>query len=346
VKRVLVLGYFGLSVNQLDGQTIKTRSVHALLKSRENEIEYLECFDTQQFKYSVFSPLKMIWKIFQSNIIVYIPAHNNLKYLFPFIYLISKLKRIDILYVVVGGWLAEYLQKKKFHINLLSNIKGIFPQTNQLSNILREQYHFNNIVYFPNFRIHSFVPSFAQREDDVFKIVFMARIIKLKGVDTIFRLANHLKDFNKNCHKIIIDFYGPIPKEEKDYFYKEIENLDFVSYKGILEPEQIHSMLNKYDLLVLPTRYPGEGFPGTILDAYISGIPVVASKWKYIPEFVDHGNTGFLYDLNKEDELYGFVEKLFEDRTLLLKMKRNAFEKSKEFSSESAWHIIKSYLVN
>ena len=342
-KKVLVLGHLGFILNLFDGQTNKTRNVYELLRLKRNEIESLKYFDTQKFKYSFRSPFEMIFNIMRCDTLIYIPAHNNLKFLFPIIYFICKLLKINILYIVVGGWLDEYLENKKLHAYLLSNIHGIFPETHQLSEKIRHHYLFKNVVCFPNFRIHSFVPTFIQN-NDVFKIVFMARIFRLKGIDTIFELAKYIENKYKNNHTFIIDFYGPIQKDELDYFNEEIAKFKFISYKGILEPEKIYSKLNEYDLMVLPTRYPGEGFPGTILDAYISGIPVVVSNWKYLSEFVDHGESGFLFDPNREDEFPYYIEKLYHDRDLLLQMKKKAFEKSQNYSSEGAWNIIKNYI--
>ena len=342
-KKVLVLGHLGFNVNLFDGQTNKTRNVYELLLSKKNEFGNLKYFDTQKFKYSFRSPFEMIFSILSCDTLIYIPAHNNLKFLFPIIYCICKSLKIKLLYIVVGGWLDEYLENKKFHVSLLSNIGGIFPQTDQLCDKLRQHYLFKNVVYFPNFRMHSFVPTFIQN-NDAFKIVFMARIFRLKGIDTIFELARYIEVKYKKNHSFSIDFYGPIQKDEDDYFKEEIEKFDFISYKGILEPKQIYLNLNKYDLLVLPTRYEGEGFPGTILDAYISGIPVVVSDWKYLSEFVDHGQSGYLYDPNKKEEFHFYVDKLYHDRNLLIQMKKKAFEKSQNYSSEKAWNIIKDYL--
>lgn len=341
-NKILVLGYFGYMTNQIDGQTIKTRNIYHLLKNKNTfTIDY---FDTQIFKKNKSSICKMFFMILLSDKVVYLPAHNNLKYIFPFIYIICKIKRIDILYFVVGGWLADYLKNKKFHIFLLSKIRGIFTESEQLRNLLINEYKLNNVTVFQNFRIHSFTPSFSQKKDD-FKIVFMARINRMKGIEAIFRLAERIENKYGDNHHIIIDFWGPIEQADEVFFREKVKNFKFINYKGILDPEEIYATLTTYDLSVLPTKYPGEGFPGTILDSYISGIPVIVSDWKYLPEFVDQGKTGFIFDLNKEEEFYDYVDKLYNDRNLLLEMKRNAFEKSKMYSSESAWLIIKKYFI-
>ena len=343
-NKVLVLGYFGYASNQLDGQTVKTRSVYELLKSKEEEIGTLSYFDTQQFKYSKLSFMKMISSLINCNKLIYLPAHNNLKYIFPLLFIISKLKKIDIIYIVIGGWVEEFLHSKKLHIAMLSNIKGIFTESNQMTNNLIVQYNFSNVITFPNFRIHTFIPSF-KKENDTFKIAYMARIFREKGIDVVFRLADYIQKTYGNQHSISIDFYGPIQKDEEDYFRAELEKHDFVRYKCVLEPDQIYRTLEQYDVVVLPTRFFTEGFPGTVMDAYISGVPVIVTKWKYASEFVNHGNSGFIFDLNKEEDFYSYFDCLYKDRTQLLKMKHGAYQKSKEYSSETAWQILKRYLV-
>ena len=45
----LVLGYFGYRINQLDGQTVKTRDLFRLLKEHEGNNTVF--FDTQEFQY-------------------------------------------------------------------------------------------------------------------------------------------------------------------------------------------------------------------------------------------------------------------------------------------------------
>lgn len=344
-NRVLVIGYFGYITNQLDGQTVKTISVYELLKSKEIEIGSVSYFDTQQFQYSKLSFFKMISLLIECNKLIYLPAHNNLKYIFPFLFIFSKLKRIEIIYIVIGGWVDEFLQTKKLHVSMLSKIKGIFTESNQMTNNLIDQYNFKNVLTFPNFRLHSFIPSF-KFESNRFKVAYMARIFKEKGIDIVFRLADYVQKKYGKKHSISIDFYGPIQKDEEDYFREELDKYDFVSYKCILKPEQIYSTLEQYDVVVLPTRFFTEGFPGTIMDAYISGVPVVVSRWKYASEFVNHGDSGFLFDLEKEDDFYSYVDCLYNDRSQLLKMKLEAYKKSKEYSSESAWQILKLYLVN
>ncbi len=341
--KILVVGYFGHETNHIDGQSGKTRNVFNLLKLNELKNVDLNYFDTQTFRYNKFSIITLFREILSCSQLIYLPGKKNLNYLFPIIYILSKLKKFSILYIVIGGWLDEYLKNKPIHRYFLKHIKGIFVETNNLKKQLIQKYRFNNVKTFPNFRLHSFTPSFIEN-NDTFKIIFMARITLSKGIDTVFNLANYFEKNPPGNKLIAIDFYGPIDKNDEEYFWSKIEEHPNVKYKGILEPSEIYTVSSQYDLLILPTRYQGEGFPGTIMDAYISGIPVIASNWKSIPEFIDVNKTGFVFNLGQENDLYSLVIHLYDNPKLLKQMKQNAYQKSKEYSAEKAWEILKPYL--
>ncbi|MBL4710603.1 MAG: glycosyltransferase, partial [Flavobacteriales bacterium] len=80
-------------------------------------------------------------------------------------------------------------------------------------------------------------------------------------------------------------------------------------FKGILNGEkEILSTMKKYDVLILPTYYEGEGYPGVIIEAYSIGLPVIATQWKSLPEIVEHKKTGFLVEPQNAKDLKRTIE--------------------------------------
>jgi glycosyltransferase involved in cell wall biosynthesis len=339
-SNILVLGYFGFQNNQLCGQTVKTRNIFNLLKMHEEEIGNVVYFDTQVFQRNWLQGFNMIWKIVISKKLIYLPAQNNFNYLFPLIYLVTKVVRISIVHVVVGSWLDYWLSNKPLHRYLLKNILISLPQTSQTCEILKNRYGITNVCQLNNFRINSFIFR-SKKNGGKFRVVFMARIDMQKGISHVFDLV---EKFNINNVDISVDFYGQINSNIKDYFLRQVSLLRNVFYKGFLEPSEIYDTLKEYDVLVLPTSFPDEGFPGSILDAYIAGIPVIVTNWKNLSEFVEQGRTGFLVDLNNMSEMYDYCVKLYENPNLLSEMKENSHVKSREYSSDMAWKIIKDYI--
>jgi len=339
MKRIFVLGYFGYVNNQLDGQTIKTRTLYELIKSKS--IFRISYFDNQRLKKNKFLLFSSFMSCIISDIVVYMPAYKNFTFLFPCYYMLSKIFRFQIIYPVVGGWLASYLASLPLHRYMLKHIKIILVESDFLKRELQQKYNLENVQWFPNFRIHHFLPEKQNLGNNVLRIVFFARIIKEKGLDAVFRFADYIVQ-NELQGEYVIHFYGPMGDQE--YFEENLKKYDFISYGGILMGQQIYSVLQTYDVLILPTYYKGEGFPGSILDAYIAGIPVICSRWKYLPEFIEEGQTGYTYDLSEEQLLFDQLIELKRSPDLLKRLKNNAKAASHKYSQEVAWKIIREYL--
>lgn len=340
--KVLVLGYFGYRTNKLDGQTVKTRNIFSLLNQRIKDVDY---FDTEEFKFSKKSIFTLLKKLIQCKSLIYLPAHGNLKYIFPILFILAQIIRFRINYFIIGGWLVEYLEHKPVHRIMLKRIHNIFSETLLMKEQLYQKYSFENVSVFPNFRLTTFKPQISNSIPPL-KLVFMARINKMKGIDTIFTLADHLKN-NYNSHQIIIDFYGQINPNDKIFFESGLKQFNFINYKGSLQPNEIYSVLSQYDVMLLPTHYYTEGLPGSIIDAYISGIPVIATKWKHAHEFITDKETGFIIPFeNGENKLIQIINFLYNNPTTLLTLKKNASIESNKYKAENAWEIITRLVLN
>lgn len=341
-KKVLVLGNFGYQTNQLDGQTIKTRSIYELLKKREldfyGEVLY---FDTQLFKSNKLAVLGMFRQLVKVKTLVYIGARSNLTYLFPFVFIIARLYRIRILYVAVGGWLDQY-SRKPVHFWMLKHITGVFPQTQLLTEILANRYGFKNVVQLNNFRmVVKDGSNFSYFVDkSLLKLVFMGRVQQMKGIDALFKLDERLRSLG--ISNVSIDIYGPISAEYKLEFLNELEKHHFVSYKGTLLPDEIHATLRNYDLMLFPTRYYTEGFPGSILDAYIANVPVLASNWKFAHEFVEDGFSGLTANFNDDEDFINKSIDLVTNSDKLTSLKQTVKQYALRYSEEVAWGVLRS----
>ena len=118
-----------------------------------------------------------------------------------------------------------------------------------------------------------------------------------------------------------------------------------MKYVKSLAPSEIYSTLEKYDVMLLPTHYYTEGFPGSVLDAYISGIPVIVTKWQYATEFVEQGKSGIIVPFDDDGtEMFMQICRLVGDETLLSSLKQGASMKWREYSPEVAKKKLEAYL--
>ena len=208
-----------------------------------------------------------------------------------------------LFYWVVGGSFHIMLEKQRFQVSTYSNLAGIFVQGTSMEMSLRKQ-GLNNAVYVPNSKyIHS-LPIKHPFNDGKFHFVFLSRIEREKGCNHIIKAADIL---NKSGYKDKFDitFYGKTTSDlsYKEEFLKQVKNNRSLKYMGVLDlqnPDN-YQELSRYDVMLFPTYWDGEGFPGVIIDAYIAGLPVIASDWNLNSDVVRDGETGWIvptHDIN------------------------------------------------
>lgn len=349
-KGVLVLGSFGYHNNQLDGQTIKTRQVYELLKN--NYRGRVEWFCSMLLKTKPYLFFVLFWRILKCKTIVVLYASSGgFQTMLPKIYKIAKIFSKDIIYIAIGSTQidciegkGQYTQKRDDLLFVCKNIKAFLAETVKVQSVLEKKYGFNNVDLFPNFRCFNERIPFYPASRDVLRLVFMSRITHLKGFDTIFNFIEYVKN---DDYDIIVDFYGPLDGICNEDFLRKIEKYkDFgVDYKGVLQSNEIYETLVKYDVMLHPTLV--DGIPGSIIDAYISSLAIVATNWEYAHEIINDGVNGFIvaYDNpKKQEEFNERIIRLYNDRELLERMKYNAFQTRRKYSSEESWRILKKYL--
>lgn len=333
---VFVLGNFGSFSNALDGQITKTREIHNLFS--QNLEKKVSFFDIDKVKKPGLHILNILIHLARAKVLVYLPGLNNLKLLFPFLYLLSKLYHFEIHYFVIGGWLPGFLEIHPGYEARLRKVDCIYVETDEMVKKLTYTHNLSNVIWFPNFRV-DYQTRRKESQSKILRMVFMSRITLLKGVDTVFGLLDYMNKLPLSKF-VSIDFYGPIDSNIEDWFLSQISIHKNSKYCGMASPEEVQLILCNYDLMLFPTRYPGEGCPGVIIEAYMASVPVLASKWKYNNEFVKEGITGYLFDPNDLPKLTDIITALVNERRLVSELGKNAKAFSKDFTQYNAWQII------
>ena len=114
MSKICICGHFGGTKEFLDGQTVKTKNIYMALcqKYGENAVTKLDTYNWK--KKPITFLIKCIKAVKNNENIIMLPAHNGVKVFVP---LFSMLKRIygkRVMYVVIGGWLSEFLQNRNY----------------------------------------------------------------------------------------------------------------------------------------------------------------------------------------------------------------------------------------
>ncbi|MCK5567896.1 MAG: glycosyltransferase family 4 protein [Actinomycetia bacterium] len=81
-------------------------------------------------------------------------------------------------------------------------------------------------------------------------------------------------------------------------------------------------VFERIDILVLSSLYK-EGLPNVLLEAMSMKVPVVSSKMAGVPEIVKDGETGYMVESGKSDQLTEAISKLWSDKTAYKRISEN-----------------------
>jgi glycosyltransferase involved in cell wall biosynthesis len=142
-----------------------------------------------------------------------------------------------------------------------------------------------------------------------------------KGVRDIFAAVHTLGN------AVTVDVYGPL--------HGDIEASEFtgaVRYCGELSRGEVANVIANYDVLLLPTHYSGEGYPGVILEAFAAGLPVIATRWQAIPEIVTAEN-GIIVEAHDPLHLAAAMQYLTQSPAELRRLQQGALQTARRFDS-------------
>ena len=342
IKKITIVGHFGGKKIFSDGQTVKTKILYDELKKVPNfEIKKVDTY------YKSKRPIKLLLTTFINIIstkdIILLLSGNGMRFYFPLCYFFAKIFKKNIYHDVIGGNLWEYVIKYPTYKKYLNSFKYNWVETIALKDKLKEL-GISNVQVIPNFKnLHVIDKEKIKLPNNRnYKFCTFSRVTEKKGItDAIYAVAK----LNEIGYKCILDIYGPIDSEYEETFYKLLgKNKSCINYCGIISYNNSTNTLKKYDLLLFPTYWEGEGFPGTIVDAFSSGLPVVATDWNCNKEILSNYKTGIIYPNKTEKTLEDAIVKLLDDEKLLLEMKYNCINEAKKYVPSIYMKKIISYM--
>lgn len=137
------------------------------------------------------------------------------------------------------------------------------------------------------------------KDNNEIRVLYLSNLMKTKGILELLEAGKILKEKNIPFH---IDLAGAIEEEIKESLDKLLKELDNnVTYHGLVKGEQKKELLRNTNIFCLPTYYPNEGQPISILEAMISGSAVVTTNQGGICDIFEDNINGVLCKVEKED---------------------------------------------
>lgn len=171
-------------------------------------------------------------------------------------------------------------------------------------------------------------------EADSFRIGFVGRITKDKGIIELLQAFRNLRKKYHNIKLIILgDFEtgDPIPDSERRYIETD-PNILFLGFQQ--NPFPYYKFM---DIFVLPSHR--EGFANVCLEAALMGLPIITTNATGAIDTVIDGKTGLIYEVGNVKQLEEKIEFLIRNPEIRKKMGIEGKKwVTKEFSSERIWN--------
>lgn len=328
------------------GQTIRTRSLTELLEEVYGPDQVIKV-DTANWKRKApILFLRCIYMAFCSEHLIILPAKNGVKLLLPLFVFLAGILRKRLHYIMIGAWLPDTLEQHPYLIKALKKIDYIYGQTNTLLTKLAEKDIQSNTYLLPNFK--SCDPAYVclkqEKHKKPYRLCIISRINYKKGIESAIHVISRMNREEKQ-NIIELDIYGPIEEEYKDRFQRILKQYtDFVKYKGVIDYNRTPEVMKDYYLMLFPTRYYTEGFPGTILDAYLGGLPVLASRWESSSDIIREGITGYTYEFNNEEDFYHKLIMLVQNDQMVIDMKKNCLYEAEKYKAENVIKVLTEHI--
>ena len=317
----------GTTSGDFGGTNVSLYHMLNFLKHKKIRFYHLETggIRNRNFLRSFIMFFKLTYKLYKyskkSNIISAHLNYSAVPILGPFIYVISKMQKKNYSIRIFGGFgyrnknfiknkISFFVVKKSFMY--FAQTKGLYNEA-KLNNV--------NVEWFPTVRPNS---EKKINSNTCKKLVYVGRIIKEKGILLILEASSKIN------HDISIDFYGPI---QGGLSSKIFDGYDNIKYRGIIEPKNIYQTLIRYDLMLFPTFYAGEGYPGIILEALNVGMPIITTNWLDISDIVND-NCALIIEPKKSDKLSKAINKICQNDELYLNLCHGAQKQSEIFNLE------------
>ena len=180
----------------------------------------------------------------------------------------------------------------------------------------------NNFAVIPDINIDEMIAGYHAREKI---ILFLGEVGKRKGAydlpDIVKRVSRSIPDVH-----FVVAGNGDLETVRQQLRSKACNQ--YVTLAGWIGPEQKKDWLMKSQIFLLPSY--NEGLPMSVLEAMSYGLPVISTFVGGIPELVESGKNGYLYEPGDIEGIAEGLTNLFQHRQQTLQICKANIEKIKQ----------------
>lgn len=251
--------------------------------------------------------------------------------------------------------LALFMEAER---SLIQNADAVIPISNMIANTVIKKYGVDSderwsighcgIAHWPAFDVNEGYGEFPELGDvDIARlqrsklVVFVGRLERRKGIDLILESARDILESDPNAFLVIA---GRDPENWAEKFRAMLAGPlgDRFMALGEVSNATREKLLAHAYCVLFPSRY--ESFGLVPLEAFVHGVPVIASNSGAIPEVVVNGECGILFNPEDSNGMTQAVIRLLHNKDLREDMSVHARNRVKVLSARnSALHSVDVY---
>lgn len=264
--------------------------------------------------------------------LVYLPiAQNFLGYMRDTLFLIPcRLLKIKVVVHLHGGYFRDFYKNSNILMRAvirfsLAKVSAAIVLGECLKYIFEGFLPEEKIFVVSNGIEDNFDNNFDKPPNNNFKIMFLSNLLRTKGVFEVLKAIPSVVSSYKNVQFIFAGEWEDREEEREAIEFVEKNNIGpYVDFVGIVKGMAKTKLLGEADLFVLPTFYPFEGQPITILEAMSAGLTVISTKRGAIGETIIDKENGFLVEEKNSAQLLEKITTMISDPCLCKEIgKRN-----------------------
>lgn len=201
------------------------------------------------------------------------------------------------------GKITKIITKFLYRISIKKSKCVFFQNENDKEFFIKNKIKFQDCVVLPGsgvnldkFKILSYPNS------KKIKFLYLARIMKAKGIDEYLEAAKEIKEENENVEFHICGYC------EEDYknIIDDYSNKNIIIYHGLVD--DVVNYMKDCHCVVLPSFHP-EGISNVLLEAAASARPIITTNMVGCKDTIINNKTGYLVEKKNASDLINKINK-------------------------------------
>ena len=161
-------------------------------------------------------------------------------------------------------------------------------------------------------------------KEDGLRVLFIGMLDSTKGELDLMEAVKRNKD---DGVRVGVRIAGQFKSREyRDEFFEKRRRLGLegeVEYLGVIQGGEKVRAFRWANVFCFPTFFSSESFGLVLIEAMQFSLPIVATRWRGVPDLVEDGSNGFLVDIRKPEMIADRLKRLAGDPALRERMGRD-----------------------